>query len=122
MSICAAHCSWVCCSNGKEQGVQDAFSTNGKATQISDKKLYNVNASDVSSATCKESGNNYVSVSYTHLDVYKRQSKRRISERGNLLNEEEPDQAFGAHDGAGARVLHYRRRRLQGRRRAPAPS
>ncbi len=45
---------------GKEQGVKDAFSNNGKATQISDKKLYNVNASDVSSATCKESGNNYV--------------------------------------------------------------
>lgn len=45
---------------GNEQGVKDAFSNNGKATQISDKKLYNVNASDVSSATCKESGNNYV--------------------------------------------------------------
>lgn len=45
---------------GSEQGVKDAFSNNGQATQISDKKLYNVNASDVSSATCKESGNNYI--------------------------------------------------------------
>ena len=34
--------------------------------------------------------------------------KRRISDRGNLPNEEEPDQAFGAHDGAGARVLPCR--------------
>ena len=37
--------------------------------------------------------------------------KRRISERGNLPNEEEPDQAFGAYDGAGARFLPCRLRR-----------
>ncbi|HIT52551.1 MAG TPA: hypothetical protein IAD07_01250 [Candidatus Fimivicinus intestinavium] len=43
-----------------DQNIKNSFSNNGKATQISDKKLYTLNASDVSSATCKESGNNYI--------------------------------------------------------------
>ena len=45
---------------GNEQGVKDAFSNNNTATQISDKKLYKLKEADVSSATCQESGNNYV--------------------------------------------------------------
>ena len=57
---------------GKEQGVKDAFSNKGQATSISDKKLYSLNASDVSSATCKESGNNYIftiSLKSAKLDI-----------------------------------------------------